>query len=211
MEASELLPTVAWRTMAKDVYPLTAETVDKPATFRMSIHPADINDVGAGRVEIGFYAKDYIGSTFSVIAFTSSTVDLQDDFRRGFAPQTGQWAVVYKSVGDSLYLAPIYYTYLSSQALDYSRQIELAVLWRNGVKSVQIPFMSDSPMIVDYNTLYADDYGQMPKVQLFTLGESGTVTTRTELAYFQLTDGLIDSIGFGTLEQVHTGFINLSR
>jgi len=132
MEVNELLPTIAWRTLAKNVYPITAETTENPATFRMTVSPADINDVGAGEIEIGCYVKDYIGSTFSVIAFTDTTVDLKDDFRRGFAPQTGQWAILYKSVSGSPYLAQIYYKYLNSSALDYSRQLELAILYNPG-------------------------------------------------------------------------------
>jgi len=134
MEASVYLPTVAWRTYARDVILLTEETILSPATYRISVQPIDINDLGAATAEkqIGFYFKDYVGHTYTIIAYTSTTIDVSDDFRCGVGAQSERQAVVYKSVGDGLspYLAPIYYRHLDKSALEYSRQAELDILWR---------------------------------------------------------------------------------
>lgn len=135
MEASVYLPTVAWRTYARDVILLTEETILNPATYRISVQPIDINELGAVTAEkqIGFYFKDYIGHTYTIIDFTETTIDVSDDFRCGVGAQSGRQGIIYESVGDGLspYLAPIYYRHLDKSALEYSRQAELDILWKH--------------------------------------------------------------------------------
>lgn len=134
MEASQYLPTVAWRTNIENVILLTSETVPDPATYRVSVYPIDVNEPGAmlEEKEIGFYLKDFVGHTYRIIGIGSGVVDISDDFRTGVGPQTGQEGVVYKSVGDGVspYLAPVYYRGLDKSAMEYSRRFELDILWK---------------------------------------------------------------------------------
>ena len=116
MEANVYLPTVAWRTYARNVILLTEATLLAPATYRISVSPIDVNELGAvtATKQIGFYFKDYVGHTYTIIAVTTTTIDVSDDFRSGVGAQSGRQGVVYKSVGNgnSPYLAPIYYRHL---------------------------------------------------------------------------------------------------
>ena len=139
MDATVYLPTVAWRTIARNVIVLTAETISDPATYRVTVKPEDINELGAIAVDIAinYYFKDYIGHTYRIIAYSKAnpsaiTIDIADEFRVGVGAQEGRMAIVYKSVGEGLspYLAPIYYRHLDRVALEYSRQFELDILWR---------------------------------------------------------------------------------
>lgn len=135
MEANVYLPTVAWRTYARNVILLTEATTLSPATYRISVSPIDVNELGAvtAQKQIGFYFKDYVGHTYTVIDFTTTTIDVSDDFRCGVGAQSGRQGIIYKSVGDGLspYLAPIYYRHLDKSALEYSRQTELDILWKH--------------------------------------------------------------------------------
>jgi len=134
MSNTKYLPVIAWRTIVQNVVMLTA------TTYRIDALPVDENEPGSTDREIGNYFKDYIGHTYLIIASTSTTIDLEDSFECGVGPQTDQVGIVYQSVieGDSPFLAPVYYTYLDPSALDYSRAIELAVLWDQEHPAVKI-------------------------------------------------------------------------
>lgn len=145
MDATVYLPTVAWRTIARNVIILTAETIGDPATYRVTVKPEDINELGAIAVDIAinYYFKDYIGHTYRIIAYSKAnpsaiTIDIADEFRVGVGAQEGRMAIVYKSIGEGLspYLAPIYYRHLDRVALEYSRQFELDILWKKEQKPV---------------------------------------------------------------------------
>lgn len=215
MEANVLLPTVAWRTYAKNVILLTAETVSTPATYRISVAPIDVNELGAVTAEkqIDFYFKDYVGHTYRIIGFTTTTIDVSDDFRCGVGAQSGRQGVVYKSVGDgeSPYLAPIYYRHLDKSALEYSRQAELDILWRNGAISKKIEFTNTAtPSITDYQNTYSLKFGQLPKVTLMTYDSVGLEWERQEKPTRGFVDGLLDSIAWD-LSDTYSGYIILSR
>jgi hypothetical protein len=125
------LPTVSWVTVVNDVV-LTA-----PNTYRVTVVPIDVNDPGANplSLDVGYYLKDYIGHTYSItevnVDGNPTYITINDDFSTGVGPQQGQYAYIYQSVGDGSapYLAPIRHRRLDLSALDYSRSIELAVLW----------------------------------------------------------------------------------
>ena len=68
---------------------------------------------------------------------------------------------------------------------------------------------SDTPVVTNYNTLYAIGYGQHPTVELFQIDSSGNRIKRTEQPYFIMADGLIQSITFGTLPEPISGFIKI--
>lgn len=74
-----------------------------------------------------------------------------------------------------------------------------------------IPFGSDSPTIPDYS-IYADTYGQVPTIELFTYDADGNLIKRVEQPYFTLVNGLISSISFGTFgDGSQIGFITIAR
>jgi hypothetical protein len=102
MEASRYLPTVAWRTIITNVIYLTEATISSPATYRVSVNPLDFNEIfgvdPSDVLKIGYYIKDYIGHTYSIIAVNGMIIDISDDFRVGFGPQSGRYGLVYKSV-----------------------------------------------------------------------------------------------------------------
>ena len=130
---TEHLPQVAWRTILKNV------VMVNDSTYTVEVDPIDYNEPGAIQRIIGNYLKDFVGHTYKVIDSTSTTITVVDVFQTGVGPQTDRAAVVYRSVGDGLspYLAPIYYNYLDKSAFDYSRSIELSVLWEVGAAYVK--------------------------------------------------------------------------
>ena len=138
------LPQVAWTTIVRNVIMLSSNT------YRITISPLNPNEPGANLhdISIGYYLKDYAGYTFTIIGvFVDGDIDnviVSDDLPCGFGPQSGQYAYVYKSVGDgdAPFLAPIRHQRLDNSALDYSRAIELDILWKNRFKglSLDMPF-----------------------------------------------------------------------
>ncbi len=123
---------VAWRTKASSVYQLTRETLTDPATYRVTVRVIDTNDFGDSTIAVGYYLKDYLGHTYNILDYTSTTIDVEDSFRVGYAPTPEKDAIVYRSIDDnSPYLAGIFYRFLSQQALEYSRQIEMSVMWKS--------------------------------------------------------------------------------
>lgn len=215
MEANIFLPTVAWRTYANNVILLSSETISTQSIYRISVQPIDINDLGAktARKEVGFYFKDYVGHTYKIIGFTSTTIDVSDDFRIGIGPQSGRQGIVYKSVGDgeAPYLAPIYYRHLDKSALEYSRQAELDILWRNGATSTKIEFTNTAtPSITGYQNNYSLKFGQLPKFVLVTYDSAGVEWERQEKPIRNFIDGLLDSVVYD-LSDIYSGYIILSK
>ena len=70
---------------------------------------------------------------------------------------------------------------------------------------------SNEPSLVDYQVNYYIPYGDNPKVVLYQVDELGNVIERTEKPYFQKLGGVLDSIIFGTLDEVISGYILISR
>jgi hypothetical protein len=69
---------------------------------------------------------------------------------------------------------------------------------------------TDTPQITGYNVLYGETIGQYPSAELYQIDGDGNRVRRSELPYFILdVDGLIDTVSFGTLPEVMTGFILL--
>lgn len=217
-DATRYLNSVAWRTYARNIIKLN------DWDYRVSVDPIDVNEPGAATAtkEIGFYFKDNIGHTYSIIGTSILTIDVSDDFRTGVGPQSGLQGVIYKSVwkGRSPYLAPIFYRHLNREALDYSRQIELDILWSNDPNARRIPFVNvNQPSIPDYRANIVDsngitfnpmeDYGQNPQFQIFQLMEDGTYSQifLGENYTINNIDGLIDSVLFSGTGELITGYI----
>jgi hypothetical protein len=218
-------PTVAWRTVLTDVFQLTRANVDDPATFRMTVVPADTNNAGYGQKEVGMYLTDYTGTPYRIIATSGNTIDVSDDFRSNpnKCPMSGHTAIVHKSAykGQSVALPADLIRHLHPIAPGNIMRYSMSILWNNDPNPVRISFTnSDSPTIFNYRTNqvnefgktvnYAEDYGENPKVRLIQLID-GTAVHRTELPVYTLDAGLITGIGFGILDNEITGYIEISR
>lgn len=143
-----------------------------------------------------------------------------DDFRTGHAPTSGHIGYVHKSAykGYSLYLPSHAFRHLHPTAQQNNQKYSLAILWGNDPNSHRYPFTaSTEPKITNYQGTQVDgrklseDYGENPKVRLMQTDEFGNTIERTERSYFQLVDGKIDVITFGTLPDVIDGYIEISR
>ena len=201
------LPTVAWRTLIFNVVKLT------DFTYRINVYPIDANEPGASPMVMGDYLKDYVGHTYNIIGSGLGYVDIEDRFEVRVGPQTSQQGIIYKSVfkGLSPYLAPIYYRHLDKSALDYSRRWELDILWRNDPNAIKIEFTNTmQPQLLDYQSNYVEDYGELPKVQLITYDSEGVEWVRQEVPIWYRTDGKLTSIEWD-LSAEYSGYIILSR
>lgn len=124
-------PTVAWSTVLQDVVFI------QPNKYQVTVIPEDANEPGAANSEkeIGYYLKDYVGNTYTInqlnIDENPNRIEVTDLLEIGFGPQIGQYGYVYKSVGSGKapYLAPINHQKLDKSALDFSRKIELDIIW----------------------------------------------------------------------------------
>lgn len=78
-------------------------------------------------------------------------------------------------------------------------------------KGVEPFILVDTPTIINYKTLFAPVYGQLPTVRLFTTNEDGNRIERPEKPCFILdVNGEIESITFGELaDGAQTGFIKI--
>lgn len=207
IEPTLYLPTVAWRTQIRNVIKLS------DYSYRVTVNPIDANEPGAYPLVMGDYLKDYIGHTYKITDYTAPNIDIIDEFKTGVGPQTSQQGLVYKSVfkGKSPYLAPIYYRHLDKSAMDYSRRWELDILWRNDPNAIKVEFTdTNQPALVDYQDNYAEDYGELPKLQLITYNGVGEEWIRQEVPVIYKVDGLIDSIVWD-LSDNYSGYIIISK
>lgn len=211
MDARKFKPEVAWRTVCREVIILSEETEFEPAIYQLRVSPIDVNEPGSNLpVSVGLYLKDYVGHTYRVIEVNGSYIKVSDNFRCGQNPQSGQQAVVFKSVvgGTSPYLSPIYYRHLDKSAIDYSRQFELDILWRTREK---IEFTSTAtPSVSNYQEDYAELYGEFPDVTLITFNSDGVEWERQDVPVRNFIDGRLDNITYDLMEP-YSGYIILSR
>lgn len=210
---------VAWRTIARGVFQITRATITEgvitPATYGISISAIDSNEPGAGTIEAGYYLIDNWGTPYR---FTTASI-ISDDFNTGRCPMSGLMAIVYKSSfkGRSLYLSPDSFRHLHNKAWSNYQPYANALLWANNPNAKKITFTTtQTPGVTGFqgNQLdgynLAEDYGELPKIQLFTTGENGTILERQEVAIYSYINGLIDSIMFD-LSQPETGYIIISK
>jgi hypothetical protein len=223
--ATKYNPSVAWRTIAKDVFQLTRATVDNPATYRETVATIDTNNPGAGQKEIGYYLVDFWGVPYLIIGIASTYVDVEDSFRVGRCPTSGQMAVIYKSVynGRAQYLAPDSFQHLHPLALNNSHRFDMAIIYANDPNAKKVPFTAlEIPIISNYQTdqvdpedptktiNYQDDFGDTPNVRLVKV-ESATVEYQVQIMpQFTRVDGLIDTIWFYPGEVI-SGYMIISR
>lgn len=73
MDARRYKPIYAWRTFCKDVILITPQTLTDPSTYRVTVKPTDINDIGSSNpIEVGMYLKDFVGHTYRIIGTNTS-------------------------------------------------------------------------------------------------------------------------------------------
>lgn len=142
---ADLLPEVAWRTYVRNVEQLT------DSTYKFEVMPLDWNQPGAANIDYGNYFQDYGGNKYEVIDSSYLSVTVKDIFEHGVSPQVDRIGLMFQSPFDSKYLATIPYQYLDETALDNSRAIELAYLWRQANLYAQ-----DSAYLVWWNDTIQD-------------------------------------------------------
>lgn len=221
-DAVRYKPEVVWRVKARQVFLLTKETEEEPATYRLTVESFDSNDLKHGELSDKFNFWDNVGNPYKIIDYTTTTIDVKDIFRTGFCPTSGKIGIVYKTVwkGRALYLPPISYQFLHPIALQRRDQFILDILWSNDPNAKRIPFTNtNNPKIENYQGIQedgfclAEDYGENPFVQLCQIDSEGNIIERTEKPYFKINgESLIDSIVFANNEEegigeVITGFI----
>jgi hypothetical protein len=223
--ATKYNPSVSWRTLSANVYQLIRETVEEAATYRVTVKAIDTNNPGAGQKEIGYYLVDYIGTPYLIIGTGSTTIDVQDIFRTGFCPTSGQMSIVYKSVynGRALCLAPDNFRHLHPLALLNSHRFDMAVLWANDPNAKKVPFTASAlPTINNYQTdqedpedptktiNYAEDFSEDPQVRCIITVDGSIRFQRQQMPFFTYVDDLIDTIYFDLGEEL-SGYMLISK
>lgn len=127
-----------WSTIVSDVVYIAPSVITDPTHYYCTIKPIDPNEIGGstGLKQVGDYLKDFIGSTYTVVSINvggnTDRVEVSDDQFTGAGPQSGQYGYLYRSVvdGDAPYLSTAKHFFLDKTALDYTRAMELEILWR---------------------------------------------------------------------------------
>lgn len=219
-------PQIAWRTIAKDVFQLTRETIDDHATYRVSVAVIDSNNPGAGTKEIGFWIVDYWGVPYLIIGVASTYVDVQDYFRVGRCPTSGKMAIIYKSVynGRALALAPENFQHLHTMALANSHRYDMALLWANDPNTKKIPFTGQAyPGVINYQddqtdpedvtkTInYKEDFGDNPLVRIIIEVDTVTKYHSMQNALFTYDGDLLQSFMWDIGDPSTNGYILISK
>lgn len=211
-------PSVAWFTMAESIVQLTRATVEDVATFRVKVKPIDTNNIGQGQKAINYTFTDNIGVPYKIIAVDTDTIDVSDEFRQG-CPVGGKVGIVHKSAykGYSIHLPSELLYRLHPIAASNNNKFAMSILWGNDPNPYKIEFTNtNTPKIENYQTLrldgynFAEDFGEMPKIQLFTLDSVGVYWQRQEVPVWNYIGGLLDSIVFD-LSDSFSGYIIISR
>lgn len=128
------VPQIAWSFWVRDVVMLNA------TDYQVTIERDNVNDPGSSNENcaVGYYIKDYIGHVYKVKQILSTsplTIVVEDILQVNIGPQEDRLGYVYRSVGngDAPIIAPIEYRRLDESAEDYSRAIELEVIWQKKV------------------------------------------------------------------------------
>jgi len=199
---------IAWFTLADNLVQLTRETVDDPATFRMTVKSIDTNNIGQGQKAIGYTFTDWVGTPYKIIDVDTNTIDVEDIFRVG-CPVRGKVGIVHKSAykGFSIHLPSELLCRLHQTAASNNNKFAMSILWQNDPNGRRIPFTNVlMPTIADYRADLVDedgvifnpmeDYGQNPQFEFYQINEDDTYSqlflginiTRNGI------DGLIDSV-----------------
>lgn len=227
-DSTKYNPNVAWRTLAKDVFQLTRETVNDPATYRMTVSAIDTNDLGSGQKAIGYPFTDYFGTPYKIIGVDTNTIDVEDVFRTGYCPTSGKEGWIHKSAykGYSFMLPANLFWNLHPLAQSNNNKFAMSILWANDPNTRQVAFINvNYPEITDYRGTLTDvngivftpseDYGQNPKFEVYQLTEAGKYSrmggTMEPQKTVSLVDGLIDSVIWSGTGELITGYYTISN
>ncbi len=211
-DATTFKPEIAWTTIIQDVVMLSE------FTYRITVVPQDVNELGAELAikEVGMFVKDFVGVVFPIISVNvggvTTNIIVEDTLKTGYGPQTGQPGIVFKSVGKgtSPLLAPVKNDKLDKSALDYSKAIELDILWKGQQASKFVFTGSNAPSITNYNATYADIYFQYPEVRLFTFNDGKWWERMEKPEFIRDADQLLTGVEYD-LSEAETGYLILAR
>lgn len=225
MDAQKYNSLVAWRSKASNVYQLTRETTNDPATYRVFVSGIDGNDAGFGEVENGYYLTDYMGTPYLIINFSTGYIDVEDSFRTGYCPMSNRDAYVHKSAykGYSLFLPSFCFQFLHPLAASNNNKYSMSMLWANDPNPRRVLFVNiDSVLINDYTANVTDsdgivfnpeeDYGQNPKFEVWQDNGDNTFSKlQTEPFVTRNIDGNIISVFLGLGGDTISGYYVISR
>jgi len=212
--AVKYITDYSWRTIVRNVIVLLT-----PDTYQVSVSPIDLGNPGALLpIKVGMILVDNAGHIFPIIGVGSGTIDVKDELLCGECPASGLTGIVCKTAnkGRALLLPQGLLNYLDKSARPYLDSVAWSVLWANDPNPKRIEFTStDNPILSDYQTNYADDYGSDPKVRLMQILDGGIIAERTEKPYWIEVDGLIQTIRFANevdgLGETINCYIEISR
>lgn len=230
-DATIYKPTVAWNTYIRNVRLFLEQTVDDPAEYLVRVVPVDINDPGGDVADkaVGYYIIDYVGHIYKIIEINiggdGEVIKVSDDFRWGQCPQSGQKAVLFKSVGRGTapYIAPTYLKHLSRSVVLETNSIEHDILYRQfpGVRRVGFDNFNSFSIINWENDLIDIDgstfnpkelYGQDPKFEVWQDNLDNTFSKQqTEPFITRNIDGEIVSIDWSKDGSGYKGYIIISK
>lgn len=227
VDAIRYKPILAWRTLIRNVFLLTDETEDSPATYQGTINPLDFNDIGYGQVEVGFYFIDNVGIPYDIISVPdSNTIQVKDSFRVGHCPTSGKTGVIYKSVwkNRALYLPPVYYQFLHPIAMLKKDQFNLDILWSNDPNARRFAFTDVTQVeITDWTADIVDtegitynpavDWGENPKFEVWQDNGNNTYSKLQVEPYItrDAVTGNIVSVLFSGSGELITGYLIISK
>lgn len=131
---------VDWKFYPENVIQLT------DSTYLTDAYPFDYNDVGAIQRVVGNYVVDFVGHRYEVIDSTTTTITVLDIYHIGQAPQTGQIARCYRSVGDgeAEYIGSIDYSPLDESSRWKLNGSDNELLWRQTVGKAENGLYKDA-------------------------------------------------------------------
>jgi hypothetical protein len=212
-------PTVSFPVACSKVFKLSAATVSVPASYRVSYSVIGRNLGSTLPPEEAYYLYDNFGIPFEVFNVGSGTVDVYDQFNTGECPANGKTGIFVKSVwsGRAPMLSSVNLQLLHPTAIFNINRWNWDILWSNDPNTLRIPFENtNNPSITGYQddqldgVNFAEDYGENPKIELFTQDSEGVYWSRQEKPIFNFIDDKLDSIVFD-LSDNFTGYLTISR
>lgn len=201
-DRTRYLSNTAWRTILKNVQ----RTADR--TYTADVYPEDDNDLNAGTVPNNGYLCDNIGNIYPITGISGLKITVYDALEYGDCPQNFKPAIVFQSPENAPYLMQGLYRWLDQSAKD-NFAAQLAILWHT--REVITFTSTNAPSITNYQTNYANRFGQEPDFTLITdTGSASVKWERQEKPVRNYVGGLLDSIVWD-LSDNYSGHIIISR
>ena len=135
-QVDEYYRKVDWKFYPENVTQLT------DTTYQIEAIPFDYNDPGSINRIVGNYVVDFVGHRYEVIDSSLTTITIRDIYHIGQAPQTGQIARCYRSVGwgKAEFIGSVDYFPLDESARWKLNGSDNELMWRQ--KQDTMPFHS---------------------------------------------------------------------